>query len=225
MNTRVLFASACIFAQIFVVIAQTSVPWTLTTAFDGRIPNVAVPTQDIRQYFCSQAQTTIVTGGFPPITQTQLDRARDILVEMCLTSPTFQRVLQTRIPSEQSRSFVQYTLDGSGQFGSAAQTNGVAGIDMSPSSNQGLTTTEMFMRDNFVSIIAHETSHVSGLPLHDVPLYLNVAQTMVEMNVAQTASVTPDSVSPVTQEECRATGILRYLRREGPRCARLRAGV
>lgn len=119
---------------------------------------------------------------------------------------------------------MQYTLDSSGQFGSAGQVNGVAGIDMSLASNQDLSSTAMFLRDNFISIVAHETSHVSGIVPHDVPLYLNVALTMVEINVAQDATVTPDTNSFVTGEECRARGILRYLRRQGPRYARLPSG-
>lgn len=129
--------------------------------------------------------------------------------------------MQARAPSQQPRFSAQHALDGSGQFGSAGQVNGAAGIDMSPGSNQDLSATAMLMGNNFASIIAHETSNASGLELRDAPLCLNLAKAMAEINAAQTASVTPDSASPAAQEEYRARGMLRCLCGRGPRCNRL----
>ena len=211
MNIRTTLIWACLSSLFLVGLAQLTAPWTPATAVDRRVSNIPVPVQDVRQYFCQQAGTTIITGGDSTITPIQIERARNILVDMCSRSPTFQRVLNAR-PSGlfQPRNFVQFTLDSSGT-GSAGSPTGVAVIDMSPGSNQDLSTPEMLLRDNFVSIVAHEATHVSGIIPHDVPLYYNVAQTMVEMQVAPTATVSLDEMTQVTQEECFARGILRYL--------------
>ena len=218
----------CLSSLYWIGLAQLTVPWNPATAVDRNVPNVPVPVQDVREYFCEQAETTIITGGDSTITPIQIERARNILVDMCSQSATFRQVLGARPSGEQPRNFVQFTLDSSPSRGiSFGSTSGVAVIDMSADSNQDLSTTEMFVRDNFIAIVAHEASHVSGIIPHDVPLYLNVAQTMVQMQVAPDAGsrIALDPDSPVTQEECLARGILLFLQGQGPRCPRLPAGV
>lgn len=84
---------------------------------------------------------------------------------------------------------------------------------------EGLDEQDLFVHDNFVSIVAHETSHMGPGFDHSTDMYLPIALVISEMK-ADSADPPKDadpSPNPMP-EECQTLGILKYIKGEGPKC-------